>query len=132
MLKTSITGVDESTTIILNFDKPLHAQAVLTCTVSAASPDQGASIRYQKGNIIVKREIPVSQSFTVQYFDKPGSKNVVREETRNFEYVGRGWHFQADEVAKCVRDGQLESKLWTHEKSLLMMEIFDEVCLRAR
>lgn len=44
-----------------------------------------------------------------------------------FEYVGGGWHFQADEVARCVRDGKKESALWGHNKSLLEMEIFDEV-----
>lgn len=127
MLKTPITGVDESTTIILNFDKTLHAQAVLTSSLSAASPTQAATIRYRNGNIIIKRELPISQSFTVQYLEKPGSKNVVKEETKDFEYVGTGWHFQADEVARCIRDGKLESEVWSHEKSLLVMSIFDEV-----
>ena len=36
-------------------------------------------------------------------------------------------HFQADEVARCLRDGKLESSVWTHEKSLLEMSVFDEV-----
>ena len=49
------------------------------------------------------------------------------ELARSFEYVGKGWHFQADEVARCVRDGKLESELWGHDKSLLEMDIFDEV-----
>ena len=53
---------------------------------------------------------------------------MVKEVKRNFEYVGKGWHFQADEVARCVRDGKLESELWSHEKSLLEMDVFDEVC----
>jgi hypothetical protein len=51
----------------------------------------------------------------------------VREEKRTFKYEGFGWHFQADEVARCVRQGQLESKLWGHDKSIVEMEIFDEV-----
>ena len=53
---------------------------------------------------------------------------MVKEVKRNFEYVGKGWHVQADEVARCVRDGKLESELWSHEKSLLEMDVFDEVC----
>jgi len=61
----------------------------------------------------------------MQYFDKSGA--VEREEKRVFEYVGKGLHFQADEVARCVRDGKKESELWGHNKSLLEMEIFDEV-----
>lgn len=52
---------------------------------------------------------------------------VVKQETKKFEYVGVGWHFEADEVARCVRDGKGESGLWSHDKSLLEMEIFDEV-----
>lgn len=44
-----------------------------------------------------------------------------------FEYVGNGWHFQADEVARSVRDGKLQSDIWTHDKSLLLMDVFDEV-----
>jgi hypothetical protein len=81
------------------------------------------------GNIVIPSGIYRPQSFTVQWFDKPGSGKVVREETRNYEYVGFGWHFQADEVARCVRDGKLESELWGHNKSLVEMEIFDEVSL---
>lgn len=61
----------------------------------------------------------------MEYFGAKGAS--VSEEKRVFEYVGGGWHFQADEVARCVRDGKLESSLWGHNKSLLEMDIFDEV-----
>ena len=52
---------------------------------------------------------------------------VVKEEKKERDYVGNGWHFEADEVARCVRDGKLESALWSHDKSVLLMETFDEV-----
>lgn len=51
----------------------------------------------------------------------------MKEERRSYEYTGGGWHFQADEVARCLRNGKRESGLWGHDKSLLQMEIFDEV-----
>lgn len=35
-------------------------------------------------------------------------------------------HYQADEVARCIREGSLESKLWGHEKSLFEMWVFDK------
>jgi hypothetical protein len=77
-------------------------------------------------------------AFTVQYFDKAGSNKVASEETHEFasSLVGGGWHFQADEVARCIRDGKTESETWSLDKSLLQMEIFDEVtvvidCCRA-
>ena len=63
----------------------------------------------------------------MRYFDKPGSDNAGREDTVHFEHFGVGLHFQADEVARCVRDGKRESSVWGHDKTLLEMEIFDEV-----
>lgn len=51
----------------------------------------------------------------------------MREETKTFEYVAKGWCYEADEVAKCVRDGKNESEIWTHAKTELLMDVFDEV-----
>ena len=125
MLKTPITGVDSSTSFTLNFSEHLHAQAILSCSITLPGLDPGVTIRYPKGNILVHPPIYSPRSFTVQYLDKDGK--VEKEEKKEFEYNGRGWHFQADEVARCVRDGKLESDKWTHDKSILEMEIFDEV-----
>ncbi|KAH8116263.1 NAD-binding protein [Phellopilus nigrolimitatus] len=127
MLKTPLTGVDSSTSFTLTFSGGLRAQAVLTCSITLPAPNPGVVIRYRNGSILIAPPIYCPTQFIVQYFDKPGSGKVVREETRHFEYVGKGWHFQADEVARCVREGKLESEIWSHEKSLLEMDIFDEV-----
>jgi hypothetical protein len=35
----------------------------------------------------------------------------------------------ADEVARCVRDGKLQSDVWSLETSLVQMSVFDEVRL---
>ncbi|THU86229.1 NAD(P)-binding protein [Dendrothele bispora CBS 962.96] len=125
MVMTPITGVDSNTSFTLSFSKAdLSAQAVLSCSINAAGLEPGATIRYEKGVIKIAGPLYCPQSFTVQYFEKG---KVVREETRNFEYAGRGMHFQADEVARCVRDGKIESEVWSHKKYLLEMDIFDEV-----
>ncbi|CDO73292.1 hypothetical protein BN946_scf185008.g54 [Trametes cinnabarina] len=126
IVKTPITGVDASTSFTLNFTENLQAQAILSCSMQVPAANFGATIRYKNGNIIVKPPIFRSPAVTVQYYDKPGG-DIVREETKAFSYVGGGWHFEADEVARCVRDGKLESDLWGHEKSIIMMEVFDEV-----
>lgn len=126
MLKTPITGVDASTSWTLNFTGNLRAQAVLSCSMMATTTNFGACIRYEKGNVLVEAPIFRPSSVTIQYFDKPGGA-VVREEKKTRAYVGNGWHFEADEVARCVRDGKLESGLWSHDKSILLMETFDEV-----
>ncbi|KAK7056294.1 hypothetical protein VNI00_002847 [Paramarasmius palmivorus] len=125
MLKTPITGVDRNTTFTLNFtESNLSAQAVLSCSINTNTLQPGVTIRYEKGLVHIAAPIYCPKSFTVSYFE---NKKLVKEEKRFFEYVGGGWHFEADEVARCVRDGKKESGIWTHQKSLLQMEIFDEV-----
>ena len=127
MLKPPLTGVDECTSWTLTFTEHLRAQANLSCSISLSSPTPAVTIRYVKGNILIQPPIYRPTTFTVQYFDKPGSGKVAKEETKTFEYVGSGWHFEADEVARCIRDGKLQSDTWGHDKSLLLMDVFDEV-----
>ncbi|KLO11609.1 NAD(P)-binding protein [Schizopora paradoxa] len=127
MSKTLLTGVDAFTSFTLTFTGGLNAQAILSDCITLPAPNPGVIVRYRNGTILVAPPIYSPRSFTVQYFDKPGSGVIAREEVKKFEYVGKGWHFQADEVARCVRDGKLESEVWTHAKSILEMEIFDEV-----
>ncbi|KAG7093979.1 hypothetical protein E1B28_007609 [Marasmius oreades] len=133
ILKTPITGVDANTSFTLNFSQAnLSAQAVLSCSINAnpiGAGGNGVTIRYEKGIIRVGEPIFCPKSFEVTYLEKDqqGRNRVVKEEKIFFEYRGGGWYFQADEVARCVRDGKIESNVWTHAKSLLQMEIFDEV-----
>lgn len=127
MLKTSITGVDATTSFVLTFNKTLQAQAILSCSIAVPSPRPGGRIRFRNGNIFIQAPIYKPGAFTVEYFDKPGSGNIASSETKEFNYIGRGLHFQADEVARCIRDGKLESSEWGHDKSLVVMRVFDEV-----
>ena len=132
MLKTPLTGVDSSTAFTLTFSETLQAQAILSCSITLPNANPGVTIRYRGGNILVHPPIYKPPSYTVQYFDKPGSGVVVREETKKFHIPGGGWHYQADEVARCIRDGKLESDVWSHDKSLLLMDVFDAVCVHFR
>lgn len=121
MIKTPLTGVDANTSFTLTFPS---AQAILSTNINLTSPF-GCIIRYEHGSIVVAPPIYCPKQFTVQYHDS--AHKVVREETRTFDYVGGGWHFQADEVARCVKDGKRESEVWSHEKTLLEMEVLDRV-----
>ncbi|KAJ6624934.1 hypothetical protein B0H10DRAFT_2004896 [Mycena sp. CBHHK59/15] len=124
MLKTPLTGVDSNTSFTLSFSK-IAAQAILSCSINLNASSPGVTIRCEKGTIRVATPIYCSKSFKVEHLGNGGK--VVREEEQTFEYVGGGWHFQADEVARCIRDGKAQSALWGHDKSLLEMGIFDEV-----
>ncbi|KAG9087936.1 hypothetical protein FRC06_002299 [Ceratobasidium sp. 370] len=126
MLKTKLTGVDSSTTFVLNFDK-IEAQAILSCSITISTPNPALVIRCRKGNIVAAPPIYRPESFVVQYFDEPGSSVIVKEEKKEFSFEGGGWHFQADEVARCIRDGKLQSDVWSLETSRVQMSVFDEV-----
>lgn len=127
VLKTSITGVDATTAFVLTFNKTLQAQAILSCSIMLPARQTGGNVRFRNGNIVIQGPLYRPSSFTVEYFDKPGSGNVVKSEAKEFSYMGEGLYFQADEVARCIRDGKLESSEWGHDKSLLEMKVFDEV-----
>ena len=127
MSKTPITGVDATTTFVLTFNKALQAQAVLSCSVALPDLRPAGRVRFRKGNILIHAPLYKPTGFTVEYFDEPGNGNVVNSETKEFSHIGSGLHFQADEVARCIRDGKLESSEWGHDKSLLEMNVFDEV-----
>jgi hypothetical protein len=126
MVKTPLTGVDRSSCFTLTFSA-LAAQAQLSCNINIPSNSMGVTLRFRHGNILIPEPIYCPKWYTVQYFGMPGSGKMQREETVHVQHVGGGWHFQADEVARCVRDGKLESSVWGHDKTLLEMEIFDEV-----
>ncbi|KIO20023.1 hypothetical protein M407DRAFT_142228 [Tulasnella calospora MUT 4182] len=128
MIKTKLTGVDSSTVFVLDFEH-LEAQAILSCGITISSPDNALIMRFSNGNIIVPRPIYRPDSFKVQKLAKEGSNDVAEEKEYEFKskLVGGGWHFQADEVARCVRDGKTESDLWGLDKTSFEMKIFDEV-----
>ena len=125
IVKSTITDVDASTSWTVNFTEHLQAQAVLSCSMTVRTAPFGATIRYKNGTITVKTPIFRPPSFTVEYYDKNGQ--ALGQDFKSFKYEGGGWHYEADEVARCIRDGKLESDSWGHEKSIIMMETFDEV-----
>jgi len=126
ILKTPLTGVDSSTSCTLTFDK-LQAQAILSCSITLPPPTPGVIIRFRNGNIIIQPPIYCPPSFIVQHFSKPGSGEIVKEEKREFKHIGRGHHYMADAAARAIREGKTECDLWSLEKSLFEMEVFDEV-----
>jgi predicted dehydrogenase len=123
MLKSPLTGVDTNTSFTLNFP---DAQAILTTSININdAPSLGCNVRYEHGTITISPPLYCPKQFTVDYHDKDGK--TIRQETRMTDYVGKGLHFQADEVARCIRDGKKESEIWSHQKMVLVMEVFDEV-----
>lgn len=51
----------------------------------------------------------------------------IREVISEFPGNGKGMYWEADEVARCVRDGKLESETMSWEESLVIMRVMDEI-----
>ncbi|KAK1689890.1 hypothetical protein BDP55DRAFT_691321 [Colletotrichum godetiae] len=118
------TGVDESTTIILNF--PKHGTMGIATSSLRVATDPGNSntpaIRIQGsyGEIQVDHPAYKPQSFKIILRRK---KELSKSE-RNW---GNGTFWEADEAARCIRDGQLESDIMPWSESILIMETMDKV-----
>ena len=48
------------------------------------------------------------------------------EKKFGFPGGGRGMFYEADEVARCLRDGKLESDTLDLEESIVIMDVMDE------
>lgn len=47
------------------------------------------------------------------------------------DFAGMGHHWEADASARCLRDGELESKDWSHEDTLLILQVSNCVSIAA-
>ena len=134
-----LTGADESTSIILNFptstptntNPPRRSHGIaLTNVRVAADPDEqgtsGPNIRIQgtKGEIQVFG--PPFRPTKYRIIPVKGA-GEVREVEFSFPDGGHGMAWEADEVARCLRDGKLESEGLPWEESIVIMEVMDEV-----
>ena len=117
MATPAFTGVDAQTSMLFGYAS--GAQAVLTCTLSAVSPTV-ASIAGTDGRIEIDGPFYAPASFTL--IPRTG------ERTR-FEYVdeGRGLRHQADEVARLLAAGELESPLMPLDETVSIMATMDRV-----
>jgi predicted dehydrogenase len=117
LIDPAFTGVDGQTSMLFGYAS--GAQAILTCTLSAKSPTRGAIVGTD-ARIELDGEFYAPTSFTL----------ISRtEEETHFEapHAGRGlWH-QAEEVARCLREGLLESRLMPLEESVSIMQTMDAV-----
>jgi hypothetical protein len=134
-----LTGADECTTILLSFPtttpsndtQPQHSQGIAMTNIRVATdPDDkgsaGPAIRIQgvKGEIQVFG--PAFRPSTYRVVPKQGH-GVVRTVECEFPGKGHGMYWEADEVARCLRDGKLESEGLPWEESIVIMEVMDEV-----
>jgi len=132
MTKYHLTGADESTSIIMTFPgTQTHGIATTNLRVSH-DPDNhssaGPAIRIQglKGEIQVFGPAARPETYRVIPVSAPGEpKAEIKDVTRSIP--GHGMFWEADECARCIRDGKKESEGMSWEESCVIMDVMDAV-----
>jgi predicted dehydrogenase len=117
LVDPAFTGVDGQTSMLFGYAS--GAQAVLTCTLFAKSPTRGAIVGTD-ARIEIDGDFYAPTSF--ELISRTGERTRFQEPR-----VGAGlWH-EAEEVARCLREGLLESPLMPLDESVQIMRTMDAV-----
>ena len=115
--KRSPEGVDENTGIIFGYAS--GAVATLMCGMVGATP-RTATITGTAGHLHVPHPFHHPEQFTIH-------RNGADAEVVTAKLSGWGYHYEAAEVQRCLREGLLESPLVPHAATLEVMGLLDTV-----
>lgn len=130
------TGVDEATTMLLEFPKSTptgkstsHAVATTALRVDYDSEKADHAVPAvrvfgEKGEIQVYG--PIYRPSRFKLIVKADDKTDVKDQKFDFP-GGYGMFWEADEVARCLHAKRIESETMSWSESLLIMEVMDEV-----
>jgi predicted dehydrogenase len=117
-----VPGVDGQVSMAFAYDSGAHA--VLTCTSRAVTATR-ASVVGVDARIEVEGDFYAPSAFTVV-------PRAGEPETRHFETSGRGLHFEAAEVARCLAAGEVESPMMPLDESVEIMATMERVLAAGR
>ncbi|WVW82641.1 hypothetical protein I302_104652 [Kwoniella bestiolae CBS 10118] len=124
------TGVDLSTTISMEFPK-LEATALLTASFAYNSPkDERCVIIGTQGEIVLNDGLSRITKMTIKRYDQEPTFRPTRwQENEVIEkpLPGFGLMFEADAVAKSIRNEELQNSRMPHDETAMVLEIFDQV-----
>jgi predicted dehydrogenase len=122
--KLAPTQVDAATAAMLTYAN--GAYAVLESSFIKKSPNE-AIIYGEKGFIKIAepwQEMPAS--IIVKHYDGSFKQKFVPN------WKGRGLQYEVEEMMKCLKNKQIESSLLSHETSLHLVEILDEIRMQTK
>ena len=132
--KYDSTGADEMTTIIVQF--PSHRSMGIGMTalrIKTGADDQnsgGPAIQIQGSGGEIQVMGPAFKPLQYRVIKKDGGGKVEvvecpvpKDKDRDW---GHGMFWEADECARCLRDGKLESATLPWEESVVIMEVMEE------
>ena len=110
-------GGDETTSMVFGYSSGAHA--LLNTTISAKTPTRGAIVG-SEARIEIDGDFYRPSSFSLISRDGVETRHEVPHE-------GWGLRHQADEVARCVQQGLLESPVMPLDESISIMATMDAV-----
>jgi len=110
-----MTGVDIQTSAILKYE---DAMSIVLGSFESHS-DMIAKIYGTEGKILINKRWHEAESFIIE---KNGHKELI--ETPK---LGRGYTYEIIECQKQILDKQIESDIWSHDDSLNLISILDQI-----
>lgn len=109
------SGADRQTAMILQYK---NAQAILHSSFESPS-NMSATISGTEGRLKIHPIWHETQGFSI----------IKNGHTIDYHYptLGKGFTYEIEECHKCILNNQIESELWTHQNSLELIKIVDEV-----
>jgi predicted dehydrogenase len=122
MIDRAPSGVDRQVSMIFGYEN--GAQAYLNTTTDAKTPTT-ATISGSKARIEIDGDFYAPSAFTLTTRDGLA---------RRFEFAtqGRGLHFEAAEVARCIGSGLKESPLMPLDETVSIMRTMESVLVTSR
>jgi predicted dehydrogenase len=109
-------GVDDNTGMLFGYDS--GALALLACSLNGDTP-RTATITGTLGRIEFGRGFFNPRGFTL-WHDETAEQVAL-------PFEGTGYHFEAAEVQRCLREGLVESPLIPHAETLSVMRTLDAI-----
>jgi len=110
-------GVENSINIIFGFNDGRTASVLSSFKASVGI---GCTLYGENGSLSFSRGRDMSQRVTLAVNGKTPEEFLFTPE-------GMGYHFEAEEVMKCIEQGKIESAVVPHSYSLQLMNILDKV-----
>jgi predicted dehydrogenase len=117
LVDPAFTGVDGQVSMLFGYAS--GAQSILTCTSSARTATR-ACVSGTDARVEIEGDFYAPTTMTL--IARDGQRHRME-----FSTQGRGLHYQAEEVARCLREGATESPRMPTDESVSIMETMDRV-----
>ncbi|KAF2016686.1 NAD(P)-binding protein [Aaosphaeria arxii CBS 175.79] len=133
--KYHLTGCDETTSVLLTFPST-GAQGIATTSIRVSSaatsaPTDPVRIQGTHGDLTVAFPPYRPWQYTLSPAESASRGKLADWDAQTVEREipggGMGMFWEADECARCIRDGKLESEVMGWEESLEIMRVMDKV-----